>query len=262
MGIMTGTEKNPKHNGRCCRRDAGRDLHPVPTPSVQALPEGRKGKSVQRPVQVERAGPQSSTLLRLAQPSPPPPWRVCEVRPFSRLLLPAPRGLCLLHLCAAGRRLAVFCPAGRPRPKKLRGAEPGPGRGFRGPGAGPRRGAATPPSPRPQLSGGAWPGGGAGAGPGRILGGAGLELSEWTEEPGGVEVAGRGRREVSRTQAGRRTGRGYRLGIWGIQKGRGLPAQRRRRGMRAGWGRAEAGRGRGWQNKPGRRWVVYPFEVA
>lgn len=210
-----------------------------------SLPEGRKGKSVQRPVEGGRAGPQSSTLLRLAQPSPPPPWRVCEVRPVRRSVLPARRGLRLLHLCVAGRRLAIYCPAGRPRPKKLRGAGPGPGRGFRGPEAGPGWGAAVP-SPRPQQRseergrvgvqgrgrGGSWEGPVLCSGNGR-------------KNSGGAEVAGRGRREVSRTQAGRGTGRGYRLGRWGIRRGRGLPAQRRRRGMQAGWGRAEAGRGRG-----------------
>lgn len=82
------------------------------------------------------------------------------------------------------------------------------------------------------------------------------------KNPGGAEVAGRGRGEVSRTQAEREPG-GVPTGEMGDTEGEGASGpEAEARGMRAGWGRAKAWRGRGWQSKPWRRWVLDAFEVV
>jgi hypothetical protein len=187
-----------------CRRD----LHPAPTPLVQVLLEGKD--CAERPVEVGRAAPEPSTLV------PSGPALALTSSSMASLQGPAASPLTAARVARAPlapstrSRAAACCLLSRRAPgaQETSGGGAGAGEGLPGAGGGAREGYSGLQAPARSWvrSMAGW--GVQGRGQGGSWAGPVFSSGNGRKNLGGAEVAGRGRREVSRTKAGRRTGRG------------------------------------------------------
>lgn len=188
-----------------CRRD----LHPAPTPSVQVLLEGKEGLC--RETRGSRAGRTRAQHSCSVWPSPRPHLflhgEFVRSRGFAAYCCPRCAGsVCSIYAQPGGGLLSSVPPGAR-------GTRNFGGRGWdRGGASGgwgrSRGGVQWPQSPRPQFGKERGRVGVKGRGRGGSWAGRVLSSGNGRKNLGGAEVAGRGRREVSRTKAGRGTGRG------------------------------------------------------